>query len=120
MGSILHLHTVPASGGDTLFASMCAAQDARSARMKSYLGELVALHDAGQSYRRRAVIDGRPDKREYPHAGHPVIRTRPVTGRKAIFVSPAAQPPRNSRPTSGSASKSRALPAMASSPETST
>jgi taurine dioxygenase len=88
MGSILHLHTVPPSGGDTLFASMYAAYDALSAKMKSYLDGLIAVHDGGPNYRRRAAIDGRPDKGQYPRAEHPVIRTHPVTGRKAIFVNP--------------------------------
>ena len=37
MGSILYLHTVPETGGDTLFASMYAAYDALSERMKAYL-----------------------------------------------------------------------------------
>jgi taurine dioxygenase len=88
MGSILHLHTVPPSGGDTLFASMYAAYDALSDNMKTYLDGLIAVHDGGPNYRRRAAIDGRDDKREFPRAEHPVIRSHPVTGRKALFVNP--------------------------------
>ena len=34
LGSILHLHTVPAAGGDTLFSSMYSAYDALSPRLK--------------------------------------------------------------------------------------
>src|SRR5579862_5429559 len=37
MGSILYLHTVPETGGDTMFASMYAAYEALSPRMQSYL-----------------------------------------------------------------------------------
>ena len=88
MGSILRLHTVPDPGGDTLFASMHAAYEALSDRMKSYLDGLIAVHDGGPNYRRRAAIDGRTDNREFPRAEHPVIRTHPVTGKKAIFVNP--------------------------------
>ena len=88
MGSILHLHTVPPSGGDTLFASMYAAYDALSDNMKTYLDGLIAVHDGGPNYRRRAAIDGRDDKREFPRAEHPVVRSHPVTGRKGIFVNP--------------------------------
>ena len=40
MGSVLHMHTVPPFGGDTLFASMSAANDALSERMKTYLDGL--------------------------------------------------------------------------------
>ena len=88
MGSILYLNTVPPSGGDTLFASMYAAYDALSDRMKSYLEGLTAVHDGGPNYRRRAAIEGRDDKREFPRAEHPVIRTHPETGRKGIYVNP--------------------------------
>lgn len=88
MGSILRLHTVPPAGGDTLFASMYAAYDALSERMKAYLEGVTAIHDGGPNYRRRAMIAGHDDRREFPRAEHPVIRTHPVTGRKAIYVNP--------------------------------
>lgn len=82
LGSILYLHTVPKSGGDTLFASMYAAYDALSERMKSFLEGLTAIHDADHVYRPLF-----PDvDRKYPCSTHPVIRTHPVTGRKLIFV----------------------------------
>ena len=87
MGSILRMHTVPASGGDTLFASMYAAYEALSRQMKKLLLGLTAVHDGGPYYREVNRMIGRDDKgREYPSAKHPVIRTHPVTGRKAVFV----------------------------------
>ena len=88
MGSILRLHTVPETGGDTLFASMYAAYDALSDRLKAYLDGVIAIHDGGPNYRHRSAVDGRDDKRVFPRAEHPVIRTHPVTGKKAIFVNP--------------------------------
>lgn len=88
MGSILHIHTLPATGGDTLFSSMYAAYDALSDKMKTYLDGLVAIHDGGPGYRRRASIEGKDDLRNFPLAEHPVIRTHPMTGRKLIFVNP--------------------------------
>lgn len=85
--SILHLTTVPSLGGDTLFASQYAAYDALSERMKAYLDGLTALHDGGPYYRsineRRDIAD---TGKVYPRAIHPVIRTNPTTGRKALFV----------------------------------
>jgi alpha-ketoglutarate-dependent taurine dioxygenase len=82
LGSILYLHTVPETGGDTLFASMYAAYDAFSPRMKAYLEGLTAIHDADHVYRPLF-----PDvDRKYPCSTHPVVRTHPVTGRKLLFV----------------------------------
>jgi taurine dioxygenase len=85
MGSILHLHEVPADGGgDTLFASMYAAYQALSAPMQRLLEGLTAIHDGERVFRGRYGADDRG--REFPRAAHPVVRTHPVTGRKALFV----------------------------------
>jgi taurine dioxygenase len=82
LGSILYVHTLPEIGGDTLFSSMYAAYDALSARMKTYLEGLQAVHDGDHVYRPLF-----PDiDRRYPCSTHPVVRTHPVTGRKGLFV----------------------------------
>ena len=87
LGSILYLHTVPPCGGDTLFASQTAAYDALSARMKVYLEGLTATHSGDHVYRRTNLLVGRDDKgKVFPKASHPVVRTHPVTKRKALFV----------------------------------
>lgn len=87
LGSILYLHTVPPSGGDTLFASMYAAYEALSPRMKAYLDRLTALHSGDRWYRDTNALLGIDDRsRVFPHANHPVVRTHPETGRKALFV----------------------------------
>ncbi|WP_018415966.1 TauD/TfdA dioxygenase family protein [Teredinibacter turnerae] len=80
LGSILYLHTLPTLGGDTMFASMYAAYDALSDRMKTYLEGLTATHDGKLAF-------GRFDPTgNFPVATHPVIRTHPVTGKKLLFV----------------------------------
>lgn len=82
MGSILHMHTLPDDGGDTLFASMYAAYDALSPAMKAFLDPLTAVHDSNHIYRELF-----PDvEKTYPRNVHPVIRTHPVTKRKCLFV----------------------------------
>jgi taurine dioxygenase len=87
MGSILRLFTIPETGGDTLFASMYAAYEALSEPMKDFLQGLTAIHDGAPYYRRVNALLGRQDGgRDYPRAEHPLVRTHPVTGRKAIFV----------------------------------
>ncbi len=81
LGSILYLHTIPPSGGDTVFSSMVAAYDALSDRMKAHLEGLTAVHDAVLGF---GGIT--PEGMKLPRSVHPVIRTHPVTGRKTIFV----------------------------------
>ncbi|HQT78620.1 MAG: taurine dioxygenase [Rhodospirillales bacterium 20-64-7] len=86
MGSILYIRQCPPHGGDTLFANMYAAYEALSDRMKAYLDGLIAEHDGEDAYRGTYKNLGVQDKPVYPRAEHPVIRTHPVTGRKAIYV----------------------------------
>lgn len=81
LGSILYLHTLPSNGGDTLFSSMYAAYEALSDRMKAYLEGLNAVHDAVASF--GAIT---PPGLDLPRSTHPVIRTHPVTGKRAIYV----------------------------------
>lgn len=86
LGSILYLHTVPETGGDTLFSSMYAAYDALSDRMKRYLDGLTARHDGEEQYRGR--YDGNDAGKVYPFCDHPVVRIHPETGRKCLFINP--------------------------------
>ncbi len=87
MGSILHLRVVPPVGGDTLFASMYAAYEALSPRMRAHLEGLTATHDGEPYYRGRYVDKGVDDRgKVYPRAIHPVVRTHPETGRRALYV----------------------------------
>ncbi|MGH8139889.1 MAG: TauD/TfdA dioxygenase family protein [Steroidobacteraceae bacterium] len=80
MGSILHLHTLPPIGGDTLFASMYAAYEALSSRMKTYLEGLTATHDGGIAFRR---FD---PNGKYPISVHAVVPRHPETKRPLLYV----------------------------------
>jgi taurine dioxygenase len=86
MGSILYIRECPPVGGDTLFASMYAAYEALSDRMKRYLDGLTAIHDGEAAYRGTYANYGVQDKPSYPRAEHPVVRTHPVTGKPALYV----------------------------------
>ena len=78
IASILRQEIVPPEGGgDTLFASMYAAYDALSPRMKTFLEGLTAFHDGARVFNRGG---------QYPTAVHPVITKHPDTGRKIIYV----------------------------------
>jgi taurine dioxygenase len=84
MGSILYMHELPPVGGDTLFASMYAAYDALSEPMKRFLEPLTAMHEGEHVYRGRYGVND--TGKVFPKAEHPVVRTHPVSGRKALYV----------------------------------
>jgi taurine dioxygenase len=87
LGSILYLHTVPPVGGDTIFASQHSAYEALTPAFKTFLDGLTATHSGDRSYRRTNRLLGIDDRhRVFPQAVHPVVRTHPVTKRKALFV----------------------------------
>ena len=91
MGTMLRSRIIPATGGDTLFASMTAAYDALSSRMQAFLGELAAVHDFSHGFRESLAEPGGHKRlaqalADNPPVEHPVIRTHPESGRKLIFV----------------------------------
>jgi len=86
MGSILYLKQTPEVGGDTMFSSMYAAYDGLSDTMKSFLETLTAEHASEHVYSRRYGGEDNLRDGEFPRNVHPVIRTHPVTRRKALFV----------------------------------
>jgi taurine dioxygenase len=84
MGSILYMHELPPVGGDTLFASMYAAYEALSEPMKRFLEPLTAMHEGEHVYRGRYGVNDAG--KVFPKAEHPIVRTHPVSGRKALYV----------------------------------
>ncbi len=95
MGSILLARQVPEHGGDTMWANMYLAYESLSDRMKNYLDGMTALNTAGRANFEKAydkqVTDDRKEeirvqRNSHAPAEHPVVRTHPVTGRKALYV----------------------------------
>ncbi len=86
MGSILYLTEAPSTGGDTLFASMYAAHEDLSGTMQRFLSGLTAVHSAPQVYDGRQEQSPQLRDETPPVSEHPVVRTHPVTGRKALYV----------------------------------
>jgi taurine dioxygenase len=90
MASILRGVEIPAFGGDTMWSSCSAAYDALSAPMQRFLEGLSAVHDTAKTFSRDVYPSERhADAKQAPRALHPVLRTHPETGRKALFVNPA-------------------------------
>ncbi|MEK9752032.1 MAG: TauD/TfdA family dioxygenase [Rhodospirillaceae bacterium] len=92
--SLLHAVELPSYGGDTMFCSMTAAYDQLSEPMKAFLEGLTATHDYTNAYDTffKHLPDRPPlsetEKAKVPPVIHPVVRTHPDTGNKALFVNP--------------------------------
>ena len=93
LGSVLYAKVIPPVGGDTLFANQYLAYEALSDGMKALLDGMVAVHSNGRILRTLEEDAIPAPGTEAASAGyangwaeHPVVRTHPETGRKALFV----------------------------------
>jgi taurine dioxygenase len=93
LGSLLHAQELPAEGGDTLFANMHLAWDTLPQALRDAVKGRSAEHTYLAKY---AELQKRSPWRpnlsaeqiaEVKAVVHPIIRTHPETGRKALFVS---------------------------------
>jgi len=94
--TLLYALETPSHGGDTLFANTCAAYEALSHGMRAMLDGLIGVNSAGLKYgggrsKMHSSIGGMKvhdtERAEEYEAEHPVVRTHPQTGRKALYVS---------------------------------
>ena len=86
MGSILYARDVPPFSGDTHFANMYLAYETLSPAMKGLLNDLKCIFNGKYSnYSRFAGMPTIGDARDYS-AAHPIVRTHPATGRKALYL----------------------------------
>jgi taurine dioxygenase len=76
---------VPATGGDTLWASTYRAYETLSPPIQELISGLSALHSSARYYTRRYGSAAATGK-SYPEAVHPVVTTHPITGRRALYV----------------------------------
>ena len=95
--TILRSEVIPPVGGDTLFCDATRAYEALSPNMQAMLAPLQAVHSAVRPYgpqgsyaretaaRTLQIISS---KAAEASRTHPLVRTHPVTGRKALFISP--------------------------------
>jgi taurine dioxygenase len=93
LGSILRAVVVPEAGGDTLFSNQAAAFAGLSPALQEFLGTLTAVHDGGPQF--KGVLDlvgeGQWEGEKITTLDpvvHPVVRTHPETGERALFVNP--------------------------------
>ena len=92
MGSMLFAREVPAYGGDTMFANQYLAYEALSDGLKQALEGLMGVSSSAKA----EVTKTREDQMKAAgaelkvlSAEHPIVRTHPETGRKALYTSDA-------------------------------
>jgi len=86
--AILHSLEVPPGGGNTYFADMFAAYETLPDDLKKAAEGKIAVHDASRNSAGmlRKGYKEVTDVRETVGARHPLVRTEPATGRKALFL----------------------------------
>jgi taurine dioxygenase len=93
MGSILYAVEVPPYGGDTMFANQYLAYETLSQPLRQFLDGLTGVSTsvkADVSKTREEMIRNAGDKQDHNFAAeHPVVRTHPETGRKALYINVA-------------------------------
>jgi taurine dioxygenase len=83
--TMLYGIVVPSRGGDTQFTNMYAAYDGLPDATKQRIAGLRVVHKWQASRQRNAVATL---AKELPDAVHPLVRTHPETGRKALYLNP--------------------------------
>jgi taurine dioxygenase len=92
MGSLLYAVEVPRYGGDTLFANQYLVYETLSEGLRQTLAGLVGINSSSKAEISRTREDrlretGAELKELF--GKHPVVRTHPETGRKALYVNAA-------------------------------
>ena len=92
--AVLRAEVIPPVGGDTGFASLCAAYDGLSPTMQAWLADAKAVHIVPDGFKEGINITSYgPDAEarfdaEYPPREWPLVIAHPETGRKALFLNP--------------------------------
>ena len=84
MASMLYAIEVPSAGGNTLFANAYPAYETLPDEIKRRIEGRKALN--AYDYDSGATIRGATVNDDAPSYAHPVVRTHPATGRKALYV----------------------------------
>jgi taurine dioxygenase len=90
MASMLYALELPPHGGDTLFASQYAAYDGLSEGLRAALDGLIGINSSAKAEVTRSREDRLREAGVQPKVligKHPIVRTHPETGRKALYMS---------------------------------
>ena len=92
-GTFLLARELPPFGGDTMFANQYLAYEALSAGLKKTVDQLTGISssakaDVSKSREDRIAQSPAKHAKDIFEAHHPVVRTHPETGRKALYINP--------------------------------
>ncbi|MBM3504043.1 MAG: TauD/TfdA family dioxygenase [Alphaproteobacteria bacterium] len=88
VGSFLVAAQLPPDGGETWFSDMRAAYDALPADLKRRIEGRKAVQSYEAFNRAYSVPTSTEQKKRTPDIEHPLVRTHPITGRKALYICP--------------------------------
>jgi taurine dioxygenase len=86
---MLNARVIPEYGGDTMWASLFAAYELLSPKMRAFCDGLSVVNRAGGAFLTSAMRASGDEKRvleTFPPVEHPLVRTHPVSGRPALFL----------------------------------
>jgi taurine dioxygenase len=87
MGCVLRCVECPPVGGDTMWANMVEAYAKLPEQVRTQIADLRARHSIEASFGAAMTAEKRLALHaQFPDAEHPVVRTHPETGEKALFV----------------------------------
>jgi len=95
-GTLLYGVDIPPVGGDTLYADQYGAYEALPPELRDRIEGVVGIHSAQRGYSKQGLYGDRDEGRSMAIVAsddalathrHPLVRTHPETGRKALFVS---------------------------------
>ncbi len=86
--TMLYGVVVPSTGGDTQFTNMYAAYEALPAETRARIDGMKVVHKYKSSRTNRVAVLSPEEMANMPAATHPLVRTHPDTGRKALYLNP--------------------------------
>ncbi len=87
-GTILYGIEIPEDGGETCFADLSATYDTLPDRLRGRVEGETAVYSAERPGHKRRVALTEAERQRIPDVVHPLVRTHPYLGRKALYLSP--------------------------------
>lgn len=88
VGSLLLGKTIPPEGGSTYFADMCGVYEALPQHLKDKIDGRQAVQSYDHFNTDHTIKTKDAIKKKTPEVTHPMVRTHPITGRRALYICP--------------------------------